>query len=182
MFVLWRRYQRKNHSLSSRRVRFFTIADLKISPGFTLIEIVIVIAIICTLAGIAVPLYSKHIDTAKVARAKAEIKLIANEILLFSIDSNRYPTDLAEIGLGNILDPYGNPYQYQPSTFIDKNGKVKKTSKPRRDRDLNPVNTDFDLYSMGKDGKSAQEFKPKASHDDIVRANNGLFIGLVSAY
>jgi len=45
-----------------------------------------------------------------------------------------------------------------------------------------PVNTDFDLYSMGKDGKSRAPFTAKASHDDIVRANDGKFIGLVSEY
>ncbi len=45
-----------------------------------------------------------------------------------------------------------------------------------------PVNTDYDLYSMGKDGKSTSPFTAKASQDDIVRANNGGFLGLVSDY
>jgi general secretion pathway protein G len=44
------------------------------------------------------------------------------------------------------------------------------------------VNTDFDLYSKGKDGKSKIPFTAKASRDDIVRANNGRYIGPVSDY
>lgn len=150
--------------------------------GFTLIELMIVIAIMGTLAAIAVPFYGRYIDTVKVTRAKADIKLIENEILIFSIDMGRYPYDLSEIGLENMLDPYGNPYQYQPSTYIDKKGNVKNATHRRKDHSLVPVNTDYDLYSMGKDGKSTAPFTAKASRDDIVRANNGLFIGLVSAY
>jgi len=44
-------------------------------------------------------------------------------------------------------------------------------------RKLNPLNTDFDLYSMGSDGDSKGPLSAKASRDDIVRANNGDFIG-----
>jgi general secretion pathway protein G len=55
-------------------------------------------------------------------------------------------------------------------------------AKMRKDHNLVPVNTDFDLYSMGKDGESRAPFTAKVSHDDIVRANNGQFIGLVSNY
>ena len=45
-----------------------------------------------------------------------------------------------------------------------------------------PVNYDFDLYSMGKDGKSKDHFTSIASCNDIVRANDGQFIGLVSEF
>ena len=45
-----------------------------------------------------------------------------------------------------------------------------------------PVNSDYDLYSKGKDGKSQTPFTAKASQDDIVRANDGSFLGLVSDY
>jgi len=45
-----------------------------------------------------------------------------------------------------------------------------------------PINTDFDLYSMGPDGRSAPPLTAKHSRDDIVRANDGAFIGLASDY
>lgn len=182
MIVLGRTYQKKILSLFIRKSHFFRTSGIKKPMGFTLIEIMIVIAIMATLAGIAIPFFSKHIDTAKVVRAKAEIKMIEKEILFFLMEADRYPDDLLEIGLGNMLDPYGNPYQYTPSTYIDKNGNVKDSNHRRKDHNLVPVNTDFDLFSMGKDGKSAAPFTAKDSRDDIVRANNGMFIGLVSAY
>ena len=43
-----------------------------------------------------------------------------------------------------------------------------------------PVNSDFDLYSMGKDGASASPFTAKSSQDDIVRAFNGGYYGKVA--
>ena len=155
---------------------------LKNRTGFTLVELMIVIAIIGTLAGIAVPILTKYVDMARVARAKIEIRTIEKEIESFKIERERLPIDLAEIGLEGILDPYGSPYQYLPSTYFDKKGVEKKSPGCRKDHSLVPVNTDFDLYSMGKDGESKPPFTAKVSRDDIVRANDGAFIGLVSAY
>jgi general secretion pathway protein G len=40
-----------------------------------------------------------------------------------------------------------------------------------------PINSDFDLYSMGEDGKSSPPLTAKSSRDDIVRANNGAYYG-----
>jgi general secretion pathway protein G len=45
-----------------------------------------------------------------------------------------------------------------------------------------PVNSTFDLYSLGPDGKSSPPFTAAPSQDDIVRANDGGFIGLASDY
>jgi general secretion pathway protein G len=45
-----------------------------------------------------------------------------------------------------------------------------------------PINTDYDLYSMGKDEASTAPLTARASLDDIVRANNGGFIGLAHKY
>lgn len=161
------------------RFYMMSCADRK-NMGFTLIELMIVIAMIATLAAIAFPILGSYMDRAKVTRAKAEIRLISNEITSFYFERDRFPLDLAEIHLDNMLDPYGNPYQYTPS-IIGKNGKP-QVAHMRKDHNLVPVNTDFDLYSMGKDGKSVAPFTAKASQDDIVRANNGQFIGLVSGY
>ena len=52
----------------------------------------------------------------------------------------------------------------------------------RKDHNLVPVNSDFDLYSMGKDEATNSTFTAKVSEDDIVRANNGGYVGLVSEY
>ncbi len=52
----------------------------------------------------------------------------------------------------------------------------------RRDRNLVPLNTRFDLYSQGKDGESRPPLTAKASWDDVLRANDGSFVGLASNY
>ena len=52
----------------------------------------------------------------------------------------------------------------------------------RKDHNLVPLNTDFDLYSMGPDGESASPLTAKASRDDIIRANNGSYIGTATNY
>ncbi len=45
-----------------------------------------------------------------------------------------------------------------------------------------PINSTYDLYSMGKDGKTVVALTAKASRDDVVRANDGGFIGLAVKY
>ena len=79
------------------------------------------------------------------------------------------------IGRAGLEDPWGNPYQYLPIAGTGKGGF-------RKDRFLVPINSDYDLYSMGADGASQAPLTAKTSQDDIVRANDGGFIGLASKY
>jgi len=44
------------------------------------------------------------------------------------------------------------------------------------------LNSDFDLYSSGEDKNSKGPLSAKESRDDIIRANNGAFIGLAEDY
>jgi general secretion pathway protein G len=145
------------------------------TQGFTLIELMLVVAITATLAAIAYPMVQSYIDKARLVRAKQEIRTIEKEITVFVVENTAFPRDLGEIGLDGMLDPYGNPYQYLPV-------EGSKKCQLRKDHNLVPVNTDYDLYSMGKDGESKPPFTAKASYDDIVRANNGQYVGLVSGY
>jgi len=57
-----------------------------------------------------------------------------------------------------------------------------KADKARIDHQLHPINCDYDLYSKGADGKSTAPLTAKISQDDIIRANNGGYVGLVSNY
>ena len=52
----------------------------------------------------------------------------------------------------------------------------------RKDGALNPLNSDFDLYSMGEDGESQAPLNAALARDDIVRANNGAFVGRAKDY
>ena len=164
--------------------------DLKTdNTGFTLIEVMIAIAIVGILASIAIPNYLKYKQKARIELAITEMKIIEKKIVDLVADNGELPEDLSEIGLDKIIDPWGRPYYYQrifgSDDAIDDKGKrddkIKK-GKPRKDRWLHPMNTDFDLYSVGKDGKSTAPLTAKINQDDIIRANNGSFFGLVSDY
>ena len=61
-------------------------------------------------------------------------------------------------------------------------GSTNVMGQARKDRFLVPLNSDYDLYSAGKDGESAPPLGAAQSRDDVVRANNGAYIGLASGY
>ncbi len=146
--------------------------------GLTLIELLVVIAILGTLGGIAIPMYSNQIEKARIVKAIAEIAIMQKEIMAYDGEEsdNFLPNTLDDIGRGNLLDPWDNPYEYL--NFANVAGQGPK----RKDQFVVPLNTDYDLYSMGKDGKSKAPLTAKDSADDVLRANDGRFIGLASEY
>jgi general secretion pathway protein G len=146
--------------------------------GFTLIEVFIVIAIIGTLSAIAIPNYLRYKNEAMIMVAVTDIRMIEKQISLFAFDNDgQLPDRLSDLTtIGTVNDPWGHPYQY---LRID-GGSVKGKGKLRKNMSDNPVNTDYDLYSMGKDGRSKPQFPKAESRDDIVRAYEGQYVGLVS--
>ena len=151
------------------------LRDACASHGFTLIELIVVVTIIGVLAAIALPSYQGMRERAQVTAAVGEIRGLQQEITEFQLLNNRLPTSLAEVGGGGGLDPWGRPYGY-----LDHAGAT--LAQKRKDRFLVPVNSDYDLYSRGPNGLSRPPFAVPESRDDIVRANNGGFVGLASVF
>jgi len=145
-------------------------------PGYTLIELMVVLVILATLASMAVPTYSAYINKARVVQAISDIEAISLVISDYKRESGECPTTLDDVGYGNLRDPWGYPYQYLNIATAKGNGKL------RKDHFLVPINSDYDLYSMGQDGESVSPLTAKPSRDDIVRANDGGYIGLASLY
>ena len=112
----------------------------------------IAVAIIGTLASIAIPNYTSYIERSNITKIITEFKVIETAAYAFQADNNRLPDTLTEAGLGNPVDPWGNPYVYYRMDNVPKGVKI------RKDKSLHPVNTDFELYSIGADGKSVAPF------------------------
>ena len=136
--------------------------------GLTLIEVIVSIAVLAILAGIAIPLYIGYVNKAKIENAISDIQTISSAITNFYADNEQYPQSLAVVGYDAYLDPWGNPYQYLNIQTAENPGQV------RGDSSGTPLNTDYDLYSMGKDGI--------VSSDDIIRAKDGAYIGPAGAF
>lgn len=119
--------------------------------GFTLIEVMVVVAILAILAAVVVPRVMDEPAKARRAKVQQDIRAIESALDLYKLDNYRYPT--TEQGLEALVsppasgpeaenykeggylrklpeDPWGNPYRY-----------------------IRPgEHGEFDIYSLGADG------------------------------
>jgi len=136
-----------------------------------------VVTIVAVLATVATAGYGKYIERARVAAAIADIGRINLVINRYRLNNNdAVPSSLADIQMDSMRDPWGNRYRYLDFSTVSGNGAK------RKDRNLVPINSDFDLYSMGADGKTATPLTARVSQDDIILANNGSYVGLAQDY
>lgn len=143
----------------------------------TLLELVLVAALVFVLAAIAVPAARDHVERARRAKAIAHIHDLQAKLLQFHEGTDLYPDSLSAVSWTE-RDPWGNPYQYlkiegAPPSVI---------GQARKDQFLVPLNSTYDLYSKGPDGDSKPPLKAPMSQDDIIRANDGQYIGLAANY
>ncbi len=103
--------------------------------GFTLVELMVVIAIIGFLAGVIAIQVRKPIGDAQRGAAQMQIKNIEGAIGFFYAQNYKNPDTLAALVPDYLkqvpVDPWGNPYHYSP---VSQHGQ------------------DFDLASWGADG------------------------------
>ena len=152
------------------------------SLGLTIIELLIVVMIMATLATLGVPLYASALDNARVAKAMADIRVVEKEIFVFQVLNNRLPSNIAEVGRANLRDPWGNAYEYLEISCDETQKKCKAPKGHRKDGLFKPLNWDFDLYSKGKDGLTKEKLDSKEGADDIVRCVNGGYVGLAADF
>ena len=258
--------------------------------GFTLLELMIVVAILAVLAVIGVPQYNSALQAVRVGKAKHELRTISNAVDTFTANNmGMLPLTLYQVGFGGKKDPWGTPYCYlnysdgtgdgldwaiaagvvDPSAFAPVTGgagggdggagafapqgrplsaapqgrpssaapqgrplsaapqrppvgasvqvnftalhellgrnlsltergalseaarangafsiftSVETERTRRRDRYMFPLNTDYDLFSLGPDHQTATSLGEGIGLDDVIRANNGGFFGRASDY
>ena len=148
------------------------------SRGFTLIEILIAVAIIAILVGVALPTYSSYQERIRVATAIAVITEVSQKLQVYNLGhSDSYPPSLESIGFTR-EDPWGNAYLYMDLRNFIENGNGAETGKPRKDGLLKPLNTDYDLFSMGPDGDYKTPLSAAVLRDEIVRDYDGACVGI----
>ncbi|MGD9832801.1 MAG: prepilin-type N-terminal cleavage/methylation domain-containing protein [Piscinibacter sp.] len=145
------------------------------SRGFTMMELMLTILLIGVLFGLATPVYQNYRERVRVNQAARDIAALGADVQRFALDNRAYPETLDQIGAAGRLDPWGRPYRYYN---VESNGR----GGARKDKRLNPLNTDFDLYSLGKNGVTKPQISQKDSVDDIIRASNGRFVGKAEDY
>lgn len=152
---------RGDHKRGARRAR-----------GLSLLELMLVVGLVAIVSAIAVPAYTGYVDRARVGEAVAAIADMQSQIERFRTVNARLPATLVEAVPAPPLDPWGRPYVFY-------NYAANESPDPsRRDRNLRPINSEYDLYSRGRDGLTHRNLGNPDSEDDVVRGKDGSFVGL----
>lgn len=142
------------------------------AAGWTLVELLVIIALIGIIAAILVPLFLQILDRMKIRRAIVDMRQIEFEIGLYDDLHDGLPPTIDDLPERARLDPWGRPYVYF------RFGEPGWRGRARKDRFLVPINSLYDLYSVGPDGESRPPLQNPRSLDDVIRANDGQFYGL----
>lgn len=158
--------------------------------GFTLIEVMIALAILAIISAIAIPLYEGYIGEARIGTVLQDIRqaeLILDDLALdndlaavepagytggaslgvYRNNSGIEFAAAAPAGTQPWLDPWGNIYRYErPPVRTDAGGGLSNDS---------TLPQGYDLYSSGPDGVAE-------NGDDIIRGCNGEFVGTAGAH
>jgi general secretion pathway protein G len=124
----------------------------RVSAGFTLVEILVVIVILGVLAALVVPRIIERPDEAKVIAAKSDIATIMQAMKLYRLDNQRYPT--GEQGITALIakpDQPPVPPNWKPGGYLER---LPKDPWGRPYVYLNPgVRSDIEVFSFGADGQ-----------------------------
>jgi general secretion pathway protein G len=98
--------------------------SLKNERGFTLIELVVVLSILCMLTTFAIPHYTEYIERSKEKKCMVDTSVIENAVNMYAADhDNNLPNDLNTLVTSKYLkklnkDPWSKDYDYDKTTGI----------------------------------------------------------------
>ncbi|PDS96769.1 type II secretion system protein GspG [Rhizobium sp. S9] len=125
-------------------------ARIQATEGFTLVELLVVLAIIGLIAALVAPQVLKYLGSAKVDTTKAQIKNIENALELYYIDVGHYPS--TEQGLEALArapadgSPWNGPYLKKSGAFLDAWGTAYQYKSPAEEKP-------YQVISLGRDRK-----------------------------
>ena len=122
--------------------------------GFTLIEIMVVVAIIAILGATVVPLIMDRPDQARVVRANNDIATYGSALELYKLDNFGYPS--TDQGLEALVEkPTGDPEpaNWKPGGYVKKLG----NDPWNRPYIYESEGGDFEIVSLGRDGAEGGE-------------------------
>lgn len=131
-------------------------AGLSRQGGFSLIELIAVVAILGILAAVVAPKIFTQPGKARIAKAKTDISNIETALKMYQMENFNFPT--TDQGLLALVEqPTGDPEapNWQEGGYLD------KLPKDPWGRDYLMVSpgekTDVDIYTLGRDGQSGGE-------------------------
>jgi general secretion pathway protein G len=117
--------------------------------GVSLLEVMVTLAIIALVVGLAAPRLMSNFGRAKSQSAEVQMTSVKGALQLFYIDVGRYPSEAeglqALVSRPRDLDAWNGPYLDRTEDLDDPWGRVLLYRYPGRDGA-------FDLYSFGRDG------------------------------
>ena len=116
--------------------------------GFTLLELLVVMAIIGLLAGYVAPRYFAQIGKSEVKVAQAQLGAIEKAIEQYRLDTGHYPTQ--EQGLAALMKKPANETRWD-GPYLKKDVPNDPWGRPFTYK-VPGERGDFDLISLGKDG------------------------------
>lgn len=132
--------------------RLFIFSLPRRARGFTLIEIMVVVVILGILAAIVVPKVMDRPDSARITKAKQDIRALESALNLYKLDNFNYPS--TDQGLEALVrKPSGNPEprNWKQGGYLDRLPKDPWGSDYQY---LQPgVRGEIDLFSFGADGR-----------------------------
>lgn len=123
-------------------------------PGFTLVELMVVLVILAMLTAIAAPRVTKYLSKAKVQTAQIQAEALSSAVDAFVIDVGRVPSDTeglqALLAAPSDAPNWDGPYIKKSASLIDPWGRPYLYRSPGR-------HSDFDVYTLGADNREGGE-------------------------